>query len=114
MIALPLGGEVRLDDLGVVTDTVAEPRTFARLDGEPIVAFGIWRSKGASDVVVAKASQKRVDEITKANPDVELKLIDTSVEYTLGNYERRCTRCSRARRSRSSWCSCSCATSARR
>jgi multidrug efflux pump subunit AcrB len=27
---LPSGGEVRLDDLGLVTDTVAEPRTFAR------------------------------------------------------------------------------------
>src|SRR5215470_15770347 len=34
-IALTMGGEVRLDDLGTVTDTIAEPRTFARLDGEP-------------------------------------------------------------------------------
>src|SRR3954463_2780897 len=31
MIALPTGGAVRLDDLGIVTDTVADPRTFARL-----------------------------------------------------------------------------------
>jgi multidrug efflux pump subunit AcrB len=30
MISLPSGGEVRLDDLGVVTDTVAERSTFAR------------------------------------------------------------------------------------
>ena len=44
MIALPMGGEVRLDDLGTVTDTVAEQKTFARLDGEPIVAFSILRS----------------------------------------------------------------------
>ena len=87
MIGLPLGGEVRLQDLGVVTDTVAAPRTFARLNGEPTVAFGIWRSKGQSDVVVAEAVQKKVDEITKANPDVELKLIDTAVEFTKGNYD---------------------------
>jgi multidrug efflux pump subunit AcrB len=87
MIGLPLGGEIRLQDLGVVTDTVAAPRTFARLNGEPTVAFGIWRSKGQSDVVVAEAVQKKVDEITKANPDVELKLIDTAVDFTKGNYD---------------------------
>ncbi len=87
MIGLPLGGEIRLQDLGVVTDTVAAPRTFARLNGEPIVAFGIWRSKGQSDVVVAEAVQKKIDEITKANPDVELKLIDTAVDFTKGNYD---------------------------
>ena len=87
MIGLPLGGEIRLQDLGVVTDTVAAPRTFARVNGEPTVAFGIWRSKGQSDVVVAEAVQKKIDEITKANPDVELKLIDTGVEFTKGNYD---------------------------
>ena len=63
MITLPTGGEVRLDDLGQVTDTVAEPRTFARLDGEPVVGFSILRSKGASEVAVAKAVAARVDEI---------------------------------------------------
>src|SRR3979490_967151 len=30
MIGLPMGGEIRLEDLGVVTDTVATPSTFAR------------------------------------------------------------------------------------
>jgi multidrug efflux pump subunit AcrB len=38
MMTLPSGGEVRLEDLGLVTDTVAEPRTFARLDNDPVVA----------------------------------------------------------------------------
>jgi hydrophobe/amphiphile efflux-1 (HAE1) family protein len=87
MISLPMGGEVRLDDLGIVTDTIAARRTFARFDGEPVVAFGIKRSKGASDVVVAAAVEKRIDEIKRAHPEVELKLIDTSVDFTLGNYE---------------------------
>ena len=87
MIGLPMGGEIRLEDLGVVTDTVATPRTFARYNGEPIVAFGIWRSKGQSDVVVAAAVQKKIDEIKEAYPDVELKPIDTVVDFTLGNYE---------------------------
>jgi multidrug efflux pump subunit AcrB len=87
MISLPSGGEVRLDDLGTVTDTIADRRTFARFNGEPVVALGIKRSKGASDVVVAAAVQKRIDALKIAHPEVDLKLIDTSVEFTKGNYE---------------------------
>src|SRR5215469_10358462 len=87
MIPLFGGGEVRLDDLGTVTDTIADQRTFARFNGEPVVALGIKRAKGASDVVVAAAVQKRIDEVKAAYPDVDLKLIDTSVEFTKGNYE---------------------------
>ena len=87
MMTLPSGGEVRLEDLGLVTDTVAEPKTFARLDSEPIVAFSIFRAKGASDVTVAKLIATRVEELKKQYPDVDLRLIDSSVTYTLGNYE---------------------------
>ncbi|QDP22769.1 efflux RND transporter permease subunit [Bradyrhizobium cosmicum] len=87
MIPLFGGGEVRIDDLGTVTDTIADRRTFARFNGEPIVALGIKRSKGASDVKVAEAVEKRVAALKAAYPDVDLKVIDTSVEYTKGNYE---------------------------
>jgi multidrug efflux pump subunit AcrB len=87
MISLPNGGEVRLDDLGTVTDTIADRRTFARFNGEPVVALSINRAKGASEVVVSKAVQKRIDELKEANPEVDLQLIDTTVEYTKGNYE---------------------------
>jgi multidrug efflux pump subunit AcrB len=87
MIPLFGGGEVRLDDLGTVTDTIADRRTFARFNGEPVVALGIKRAKGASDVVVAAAVQKRIDVLKAAYPDVDLKLIDTSVRFTNGNYE---------------------------
>src|ERR1700678_1987614 len=91
MIPLFGGGEVRLDDLGTLTDTVPAPpaarRPFARFNGEPVVALGIKRSKGASAVVVAARVQKRIDALKIAYPDVDLKLIDTSVEFTKGNYE---------------------------
>ncbi|GAC1328985.1 MAG: efflux RND transporter permease subunit [Beijerinckiaceae bacterium] len=86
VITLPAGGTVRLDDLGVVTDTVAEPRAFARVDGEPVVAFSVLRSKGASDVTVANAVASTLGEIHQAYPEVSLKLIDSSVTYTTGNY----------------------------
>ncbi len=86
-IGLPTGGEVRLDDLGLVTDTIAEPRTFARFNGAPVVGFSILRAKGASDVTVAEAVAARIESLKAANPDVDLKLIDTSVTYTVGNYD---------------------------
>jgi len=86
-IALPTGGEVRLDDLGLVTDTIAEQRTFARFNDIPVVGFNIMRSKGASDVKVADAVAARIEKIKSEHPEIDLKLIDTSVTYTLGNYE---------------------------
>ncbi len=86
-IGLPAGGEVRLDDLGLVTDSIAEPSTFARFNATPVVGVSIVRAKGASDVVVADAVAARIATIKAENPDVELKLIDTSVTYTLGNYD---------------------------
>ena len=86
LISLPSGGQIRLDDLGTVTDTIAEPKKFARVDGKSVVGFNVLRSKTASDVAVAKVIATKLDEIRKANPDVELTLIDSSVDFTLGNY----------------------------
>ncbi|MGL4443032.1 MAG: efflux RND transporter permease subunit, partial [Alsobacter sp.] len=85
-IALSGGRKVRLDELGTVTDGAAEARTFARLDGEPVVAFAISRARGASDATVATAVEKRVAALQEKRPDIRLTLIDSSVNYTVGNY----------------------------
>ena len=52
-----------------------------------MVAFAISRAKGASDTVVATDVARKIEELKKAHPDVELKLIDSMVTYTLGAYE---------------------------
>ncbi|MDQ8699834.1 efflux RND transporter permease subunit [Hyphomicrobium sp. LHD-15] len=87
VIALPGGRKVRLDQLGTVTDEVEEPRTFAKLDGESIVAFSISRAKGESDTEVAAAAAKKIEEIQKLYPDVILQRIDNTVDYTYGVYQ---------------------------
>ena len=87
MITLPRGRKVRLDQLGTVADATGEPRTFAALNGTPVVAFAISRAKGASDTVVAADVAKKIAELQKAHLDVELRMIDTMVTYTLGAYE---------------------------
>ena len=86
-IRLSRGGSVRLDALARIVDGTATPRTFARMNDAPMVGFGVLRAKGASDVTVARAVEKFVQKIAAANPDVSLKLIDTSVRYTQGNYD---------------------------
>ncbi|WP_019996050.1 efflux RND transporter permease subunit [Aureimonas ureilytica] len=86
-IALSGGRQVRLSELGTVTDTVEEPRSFARLDGQPVVAFSIYRSKGASDTTVAGLAAARIEDLAKTHPDVSFSRIDDSVTYTYGNFE---------------------------
>jgi multidrug efflux pump subunit AcrB len=86
-IRQPHGGTVRLDALAHIEDGTAIPRTFARVNGAPMVGFGVVRDKGASDVAVAGTVEKFVRKVAAANPDVSLKLIDTSVRYTQGNYD---------------------------
>jgi multidrug efflux pump subunit AcrB len=85
-IWLPGGRKVRLDDLGTVTDGAAEARSFTRLDGRPIVAFNLSRAKGASEATVEALVEKKIGEIQKQHPEVELTKVDTQVENTIGNY----------------------------
>ncbi|MAP18689.1 MAG: ABC transporter permease [Aurantimonas sp.] len=81
------GRQVRLAELGEVVDNWEKPRSFARLDGRPVVAFSIYRSKGASDTTVADRAAEAVAKLAAANPDVTFSKIDDSVTYTYGNFE---------------------------
>jgi hydrophobic/amphiphilic exporter-1 (mainly G- bacteria), HAE1 family len=85
-IALPGGRQVALSDLGSISDSNEEPRVTARFDDNPVVTFGIFRAKGASDVVVGEAVAKRLETLKAANPEVAFSLVDDSVRYTHGNY----------------------------
>ena len=82
---------MRLDQLGTVTDSIAEQRTFATLDGRPVVAFAISRAKGASDTTVATEVDKTIEMLRTKYPSVDLTKIDNTVEYTLGVYKSTMT-----------------------
>ncbi|MET0220837.1 MAG: efflux RND transporter permease subunit [Tardiphaga sp.] len=86
-IVVPGGRKVRLDDLATVSDTIEEPRTFARFNGEPIVAFAVSRGSGASDAEVAAGVDKRIAEFRVEHPDIAFEKIDSSVSATIGSYE---------------------------
>ena len=86
-IVLPGGREVRLSDLGEVVDAFEEPRSFAKLDGNQQVVSSIFRSKGASNVDVARVVEAELAKLSQQHPDVSYTLIDDTVSHIEGNYE---------------------------
>ncbi|MFA9550719.1 MAG: efflux RND transporter permease subunit, partial [Hyphomicrobium sp.] len=85
-IVIPGGREVRLKDLGRIIDDASEQRSFARLNGEPVVTFAIFRSKGSSEISVADIVEENLSELRAQYPEVHLTKIDDAVSYTIGNY----------------------------
>ncbi|MDQ0394726.1 efflux RND transporter permease subunit [Labrys monachus] len=86
-IMLPGGRQARLKDVAFVSDAYADPLSFARLDGRtPIVAFSIFRAKGASDTEVADRVAQKIRDLHKAYPDVSYTLVDDGVKNTYGNF----------------------------
>ena len=71
-LTLSNGQRVRLDQIATVTDTVAEPRALALLNGVPVVGFEITRSKGASEVEVGAAVRQALKALQAEYPDLEL------------------------------------------
>ena len=86
-IALTNGRFVKLSELGTVTDTYEEQKSFSRFNGSPSVTFAVFRAKGASEVSVAETVAESLKTVREANPDVNIEMVDDSVYFTYGNYE---------------------------
>src|SRR5688572_6213747 len=86
-IPLPGGRKARLSDIAAVSDSFAEPASFARLNNWTIVSFGIFRGKGESDVEVSRRVEQAVADLQQAHPGVAIDKVDDSVSYTEGNYD---------------------------
>ncbi len=85
-IVLPGGRKTKLKEIATVTDGAAEARSFASLDGQPVVTFGIYRAKGFSDVAVAEAVAKKLEALTNEHPELSVSEIDSTVRYTKTDY----------------------------
>lgn len=79
---------VRLDQLGTVSDGGSEERGFALLDGQPVVAFAVYRASGQSDLVAGDSAKAKLAELTKRYPDVHISLIDDATTYTLNSFHQ--------------------------
>jgi len=71
-IVLSDGRRVRLDQLATISDTVAEQRSAALLDGKPVVGFEITRSRGAGELEVAQGVRAELAKLKAEHPDIAI------------------------------------------
>jgi multidrug efflux pump subunit AcrB len=80
-IILPGGRSARLEELAEVTDATAEVRTAARLNGQPVVAFEVLRSRDSSEVRVARDVAIRAARLEAEHPGIEVRLVTSTVAF---------------------------------
>ncbi len=69
IIVASLGGSpVRIRDIGTVEDGVEEPRSLARLDGEPAVVLEVRKQSGTNTLDVVHAVKDRIAELQPLLP----------------------------------------------
>lgn len=86
-IALSDGRHIRLDQVATVRDGIAERRSAALLNGQPVIGFEITRSKGASEVDVQKGVAEALDKLKTAHPDIKITEAFNFVNPVIDNYE---------------------------
>ncbi len=86
-ITLTDGRRVRLDQVAAVSDTVAERRSTALLDGKPVVGFEIVRTKGAGETEVAAGVRKQLEVLKAAHPEITVVEAFNFVDPVQENYD---------------------------
>ncbi|MEC5215188.1 multidrug efflux pump subunit AcrB [Actimicrobium sp. GrIS 1.19] len=86
---LPLadGRHIRLDQVAQVLDTVSEPRAQATQDGKSVVGFEVFRTKGASELDVARGARAAVAELRTAHPNIVLKQVIDNAHPVEENFD---------------------------
>lgn len=85
-IPLPNGHVVRLDQVATVTDTLAERRSGAFLNGDPVVGFEILRTTGAGDIDVANGVRQALAALETEQPGIELTEAFNAVDQVEENF----------------------------
>jgi len=87
-LSVPVGGGrfVQLADLAEIGDGASQPRGFARLNGRPVVAFQVMKTRDASDVGVDNEVKAKLAELRKTYPGVGFTPVFSSVDYTRSSF----------------------------
>ncbi len=86
-IVLSDGRRIRLDQVAAVSDTVAEPRAAALLNGRPVVGFEIMRARGAGEVEVAAGVRAALATLAGAHPDITITEAFNFVDPVQENFD---------------------------
>ena len=85
--ALSDGRRIRLNQVANVSDSGAEPRSAAFLNGRPVVGFEILRGKGHGELDVAGGVRGAVERLRIKHPDIRITEAFNSVDPVSENYE---------------------------
>ncbi len=90
-ISLPDGRSTRLSALAKITDGAADPSQVALLDGKPVVAFSLSRTRGSSEVEVAAHVRTVLAQLAAAHPGLQFRLVASTVEEAERSYDSSMT-----------------------
>ncbi|MFC3716157.1 efflux RND transporter permease subunit [Luteimonas soli] len=90
-ISLPDGRAVRLSAVARITDAAADPTEAALLDGKPVVAFSMSRTRGSSEVAVADGVEQALETLKADHPGVDFQLVTTVIDETVRSYDSSMT-----------------------
>jgi multidrug efflux pump subunit AcrB len=87
-LQIPLGDgrHVQLNKIAAVKDAHAERSSYALVDGKPVIAFQITRTKGASEVSVLAGVERVVEKLEQNYPYVTFKRIYDQVKPVKDSY----------------------------
>jgi len=86
-IVLSDGRRIRLDQVATVSDTVAEQRSAALLNGRPVVGFEITRSRGAGEVDVADGVRTQLEKLKAEHPHIRITEAFNFVDPVQENFD---------------------------
>ncbi|MEI6547752.1 MAG: efflux RND transporter permease subunit, partial [Burkholderiales bacterium] len=81
-LELPLsdGRRLRLSDVAIITDTIAERRSTALFDGKPVVAVEVMRNRGASELDIGRGVAAVIAEMQATHANLSFaRAIDNTV-----------------------------------
>jgi len=86
-IPLSNGKVITLGEVATVRDSFADPTTAAFLDGKPVVAFEVARSRGAGEVDVGRGVMQALEQIKAQYPDLTFRTAFDMVEPVQSEYD---------------------------
>ncbi|MDG2531882.1 efflux RND transporter permease subunit [Caulobacter endophyticus] len=87
-ITIPVGSRyVKLTDVADVGQGAGEERGFARLDGKPVVAFQVMKTRESSDVQVEDRVKAAIVALEKRSAGVAFTKIYSTVDETRASFE---------------------------
>ncbi|HEX7855055.1 MAG TPA: efflux RND transporter permease subunit [Sphingobium sp.] len=80
------GGALRLSDIAEIGDGSAEIRSFATLDGQPVIGFQVSKTAASSDVSTEDNVRRAIEALRARHPSVRFDLIVSTVDETRASF----------------------------